>query len=139
MAKRSSRVLKKIKLRPIAKLKKDLDKIFSEYIRRRDRNKCFTCEKQMSYNQSQAGHYIRRNRMNTRWDEQNVHCQCVRCNVFLKGNYPEYARRLVKRYGEDILEDLSIRAEQPFKLQRYWLEIYIGYYKEKVKALNERG
>lgn len=95
---------KKTKKPTVAKLKKKLDKVFSEWIRRRDRDICFTCGNKGTH----AGHYILRRHMNTRWDERNVHCQCVRCNVFEYGNMDVYALRLQTQYGDGILNELNM-------------------------------
>ena len=64
-----------------------LDRIFSEYIRKRDANKkgictCITCNKKFLWNDLDAGHFISRKEMNTRWDENNVAAQCRYCNRF---------------------------------------------------------
>ncbi len=127
--------MKTKKLPKINFLVKKLDHEFSIFIRNRDHHVCFTCGKQLETNQSQCGHYQSRSYKNTRWDEDNCSCQCVKCNVFMKGNYPAYSLRLVKKYGIGILEDLELRAKQPFKLERSWLNDQIEYYKTKNKEL----
>ena len=121
------------KLPKINNLVKKLDHEFSIYIRNRDNHICFTCGKQLEKSESQCGHYQSRVHKNTRWDEDNCRCQCVSCNVFKKGNYPKFSLNLVKKHGIGILEDLELRARQPFKLSRSWLSEQIEYYKNKNK------
>lgn len=92
-----------------ASLVKNLDAIFSRYIRERDHGVCYTCG---SSNGAQAGHYVSRSCYQLRWDERNVHCQCYRCNVPLHGNYIPYRRHLVEDYGEDVVRDLENRRHE---------------------------
>ncbi len=64
-------------------LKAKLDKVFSEYIRKRDtRNgvfKCISCGRILPYEQADCGHYINRKHMSTRFDEMNCNAQCRSC------------------------------------------------------------
>lgn len=53
-----------------------------------------------------AGHYISRSHMATRYDERNVHPQCVPCNRFQEGSRPAYAQYLIAEYGPEIIDDL---------------------------------
>lgn len=102
---------KKIKRKTSSQLRKELDKLFSEFIRRRDGGKCVTCGKETLWKQSQAGHYISRSALATRFDEQNVHCQCVGCNIFKKGNMPAYTIFLQKKFGNEIIEELLKKSK----------------------------
>ena len=52
-----------------------LDRIFSEYIRKRDTNhkgqvECISCQKTFQYKEVDAGHFISRKYLRTRWDEK---------------------------------------------------------------------
>ncbi|MDD3404947.1 MAG: recombination protein NinG [Paludibacteraceae bacterium] len=56
---------------------KQLDCIFSEYIRLRDANRggyvsCISCGARISWKNSDAGHYVPRGNMSLRFDEKNV-------------------------------------------------------------------
>lgn len=53
------------------KLIKLADKIFSEYIRKRDKGVCYTCGKVQDWKKCDNGHYIRRGIMQFRYDEIN--------------------------------------------------------------------
>jgi len=73
----------------ISKLKKELDKWFSLYIRLRDANEygytqCFTCGKVGHYKTGgmQNGHFQSRKHLSTRFDEDNCQVQCIKCNMF---------------------------------------------------------
>ena len=90
-------------------------KRFSEYIRKRDGGRCFTCEKLNHWKKQHAGHYIHRN-ANTFFDEMNVNCQCPGCNTFQHGKRGEYAVKLIDKYGREKFDDLVKRSIQ----HKYW-------------------
>lgn len=93
-------------------LKKKLDIIFSIYIRQRDKGVCFTCGVIKPWKEQQAGHYVSRVHNSLRFDERNVHCQCVGCNIFKHGALDVYALNLQSRYGNDILKELNQKKGQ---------------------------
>ena len=95
-----------------------LDTVFSKFIRKRDSDsfcKCYTCGKQGDPKEMDAGHYIKRSCMRTRWDERNVHAQCTGCNRFRGGAMDEYALHIIKDYGEGIIEELMAMKHDPVK------------------------
>ena len=63
------------------KLIQQLDKEFSIFIRRRyainDIATCVTCGKKDHWKKLQAGHFMSRKHLSTRWDEDNVQVQCA--------------------------------------------------------------
>lgn len=133
---KAQRALKK---RSLPKLRDDLDKVFSQFIRLRDSSngmcKCISCPKTGLIKDFHAGHYISRRHFSVRWDEKNVHAQCVGCNIFNQGNSPAYALALVRKYGENILETLDIKKNNISKMRRFEYELLIMEYREKVKSL----
>lgn len=118
---------------------KQLDNIFSEYIRRKDAvdgiAACVTCPDKKPWKYQQNGHYMSRGDMPTRWDETNCHVQCVACNVFKKGNYTEYALYMINRYGADYLEELKHKAKSGAKIPTPVIKDMIEEYKQKVLQL----
>jgi hypothetical protein len=115
----------------ISKLKKQLDQIFSLYIRKRDK-KCITCG---STKNLQCGHFHSRTHLSTRWSEINCNTQCVGCNVFKSGNMAEYAHALQERYGQNILQKLYKEKEKIVKLTPDWYIEKINYYENKLNEL----
>lgn len=92
---------KKKKLKTVRWLKKKLDTVFSIYIRstaadQYGQAECYTCGLVAPWKQLQCGHYLRRSRLFTRWEPKNCRVQCYRCNIILKGNYEEFADRLMQ-------------------------------------------
>jgi 5-methylcytosine-specific restriction endonuclease McrA len=119
------------------KVKNKFDAIFSKFIRERDKGRCVTCGKQAEPKEMQCGHYISRSNMNTRWDEQNCHCQCVGCNVFKNGNMDEYSLFMISKYGEGILQEMNKRKQQIRQWTSKEIEEKIAYYKEKLEEIKK--
>lgn len=130
------------KSKTVSQLKKELDKIFSQYVRIKgaDRNTqigvCVTCGVKKPWKELQAGHYEKRGKNQLRYDETNVHPQCVGCNVFQKGNYTRYARYMIDMYGADYLKELEEEAKKIKQWKVYELEDLLTEYKAKLKALD---
>jgi 5-methylcytosine-specific restriction endonuclease McrA len=95
---------KKVKKKSIQELKKELWRLFSKWIRERDQHLCYTCGKPAQH----AGHYVPQSKGNAlRYDERNVHAQCISCNSFKRGNLVPYALRLERDYGPGILQEFE--------------------------------
>lgn len=93
---------KKSKRKGVSWYKRKLDKVFSLWVRRRERA-CVTCGARGNL---QAGHFVSRSCNQLRFDERNVHTQCLRCNVFLRGNMVVYADFMERTYGSGILKEM---------------------------------
>jgi hypothetical protein len=78
-------------------------------VRERDQNKpCISCGK---FTKLEAGHFITVSKSRKlRYDLRNIHGQCGHCNRFLYGNYKEYRRGLITRYGIEYVEWLENNA-----------------------------
>ena len=132
-------------MKSLSKLKKELDKWFSLYIRLRDSHnglvQCFTCGVVKHYKKGmQCGHFQSRRFMATRYDEKNCSAQCVACNMFRAGEQYRFALAIDAKYGEGTAEDLQYKARQIQKFARSDYEDKLTYYKEAVKNLKkEKG
>ena len=108
-------IVKKQKPKTRSYYVRQLDKLFSEYIRRSKPAVCVTCGTHEEWKKLQNGHYYSRARLPTRWDVDNCWPQCVGCNVFRNGNYTEYALFMLRTHGESKLRelhDLSISGKK---------------------------
>ena len=131
----------------ISKLKKELDKWFSLYIRLRSSNEygitqCYTCSKAAHYKTGgmQCGHFQSRSYLATRFDEVNCQVQCVGCNMFKQGEQYKFALALDANYGEGTADELLYLAKTTIKISRADYEEKISYYKEIVNKLKkEKG
>ncbi len=102
----------KPKIKKVSQLKKELDAIFSKFIRWRDKGQCYTCPKQDDPKYMQNGHFVPRQYLSVRYDEINCHCQCYACNMLYNGQPSRYAQRLKQDFGEDIIDTLERKRQQ---------------------------
>tara|TARA_R100001086_G_scaffold70351_1_gene33591 strand:- start:925 stop:1323 length:399 start_codon:yes stop_codon:yes gene_type:complete len=90
--------------------KNKIDKVFHEYIRRRDADNntgncdCISCGKTIHFSESDAGHFISRKYLITRYDERNVKAQCRKCNRFEYGRQYEYSIALGQELSQELLQ-----------------------------------
>lgn len=128
--------VKRVKVKSRSQLVRELDSVFSIYIRQKDAingiAKCVTCGDQKEWKYQQNGHYMSRGHYPTRWDETNCHVQCAACNVFKKGNYTEYALYMIDRYGANHLEALKRKANSGEKIPTPVIREMIEEYRKKV-------
>ena len=133
-------------MKTISKLKKELDKWFSLFIRLRDATpegavQCWTCSR-ISYYKSgmQCGHFQSRRHHSTRWNETNCQVQCVKCNMYEQGEQFRFGIALDGKYGEGTSEELEFLARMIMKFSRVDYEEKISYYKDLVEKLKkEKG
>tara|TARA_R100000734_G_C3311496_1_gene102391 strand:- start:41 stop:454 length:414 start_codon:yes stop_codon:yes gene_type:complete len=129
----------------ISKLKKELDKWFSLYIRLREAtvegiSQCFTCGKIDHYKKLQCGHFQSRRHHATRWNEQNCQVQCVKCNMFGQGEQWKFGLNINAKYGDGTANELKILSTSTVKISRVEYEHNIRYYKALVNNLKkEKG
>lgn len=141
---------------------KKADTVFSRWIRDRDAVEglyvyddngnsircgyCFTCGVTTpveGVGTGDAGHFVKRGVKNLRFNEQNVHLQCKRCNKHLDGNEGWYAVNLDKRYGVGTAESLKLLESDyrrdGFKFTRDYLDGVIERYKKYDPNENNSG
>ena len=127
----------------VSKLKKELDKYFSLFIRLRSANdygmvQCFTCGVVRGYKDGmQNGHFQSRKHMATRFHEDNCQVQCIKCNIFDSGQQYLFSLRLDEKYGQGTAEELEFLARTIHKVSRVEYEEQISYYKNLVENLKE--
>lgn len=141
----------------VKRLKPKLDKVFSQYIRKRDSidddgyryGSCITCETKvvafrntngfgtLNTNGSvgQAGHFISRRYNSTRFDERNVHLQCAKCNLWGAGEQYKYSLAIDKLYGQGTSQALHDKAMQVKKFTADELDELLTEYKIKFNDL----
>lgn len=117
-----------------------LDKVFSEYVRRSNANNgittCVTCGDKDKWQNHQNGHFFTRGRYSTRWSEANCHVQCLRCNVFLGGNYIPYTLYMIDRFGREQLDELERKSKLSTKITTVELTEMIERYKNLINRLD---
>ena len=117
-------------------LVKKLDKIFSEYIRRRyaknDIVECVTCGINKHYKEIDAGHFMSRKHYSTRWHPTNVQVQCKNCNGFRAGENYLFGKYLDSVFGIGTADELVALSRQIKKYTDKDLEELIFHYKNLV-------
>lgn len=119
-----------------------LDRIFSEYIRKRDADKkgmckCITCQREFKWDELDAGHFISRKEMSVRWDERNVAAQCQYCNRFRYGRAYEFSLALDKQ-SRGLSKRLYNKSKEVIKYSMTDLQELVDLYKEKLHKENKR-
>ena len=128
----------------LSHVKKDTWVLFSKYIRLRDCLKttgctsfglCITCGKRYHLKLLQAGHFISRSYLATRWDTDNVKNQCVGCNIFGGGKPLDFEENLRSELGNKRVDALKKKRHEITILTPNWYEERIVMYKELLKNL----
>lgn len=126
----------------VASLIRKLDTVFSEYVRLRDSRpygykafRCISCGQIKPYEQADAGHFIGRTHMATRFDELNVNAECRFDNRFNSSHMIYYQKNLEKKIGKERLDLLIAKGRQTKKWSAFELDLLIKYYSERVKEM----
>lgn len=112
---------------------KELQKQVNYFIRQRDKDKeCISCSTILK-GKYDAGHYRSQGgNPELRFNELNIHGQCVRCNQHLHGNLIDYRIKLIQRIGIDKVEWIESKHEpQHYTIEE--LKQFIKEYKLKNK------
>ncbi len=117
-----------------AKLKKELDAVFSKYVRKIYPPFCYTCGK--SSDALQCGHYISRQYLSTRWSLDNCRPQCWGCNGYGKGQPLIFEEKLKAEYGNDFVEEMKLSRHKIVILDTVWYMNEIERYKELLEGVN---
>jgi len=116
------------------------DKVFSEYIRRRNADargftECFTCGKVDYWKNLQCGHFQSRKHYSTRWNETNCQVQCASCNVFRYGEQYKFGKNIDATFGVGVAEDLDRLSKKIVKFSNEDLLELILFYEKKLAEL----
>jgi len=113
------------------KLQKKLAQIeFNRWIRWRDRKKgCVSCDKDKDWwGQWQAGHYKTVGaRCDLRFNEDNCHKQCSKCNNHLSANLIPYRVELIERIGLPRVEALDVHGPPQNLRAADYIEVKLDY------------
>jgi hypothetical protein len=114
--------------------KKKVQTVFNKYIRLRDINRgCVSCDTPLQNRKFDAGHFYATTYEGLRFNELNVHGQCVPCNRNMHGNIHEYRKRITNRISQDELQWLDDNRHIKLKLNKVELEELYNHYKQKIK------
>ena len=116
----------KPKQKTLTKLKSEADTWFSRFVRLRDAydmngewwTDCVTCGVAKCFKEQQAGHFVSRGKLITRFHSQNVHTQCIGCNMFRQGEQYAHSKYIDGRYGAGTADSLIVLSRQTTKIPR---------------------
>lgn len=117
-----------------------LDVVFSRWVRltwERDHGaiECYTCRKPLTYDDAQAGHYISRRYVATRYNPMNVKPQCNACNCYADGRKQVFRSRLVEEHGEAEIACMEGIYREDSGLTADYYRMLIAYYEAEVKKI----
>jgi hypothetical protein len=96
---------------------------------------CYTCEKILPYKKTNAGHGIGGRNNAILFEERIVKPQCFGCNIWGRGQYQIFTRKLIDELGLEEYDQIVFRSRLPIK---YTIQDYLDIeaeYKEKIKVL----
>ena len=110
-------------------------KTVNTFIRMRDGKYCISCGKSGDTGAWHAGHFKAQGGNSAlRFDENNIHVQCYRCNVELSSNQSGYRPALIEKIGLD--EVIRLETTKNTKLWKVEeLQDIIKTYKQKIKQI----
>ena len=119
---------------------KELDRVFSQYVRMRGANldgfaSCVTCGTVRPWKQLQCGRFMSRRKYSTRWHEVNCQVQCDACNRWNQGEQYAFAKWLDENMGEGTADEMVRLSNTTVKFTDWELQEMIDDYKEKLKDL----
>lgn len=127
-------IIQKYKDKSTPSLKKIAIRVFNAWIRKRDAGKpCISCGRYVTL---QAGHFYSAGNFNhMRFNEDNVHGQCLQDNYYKQQSDTLYRKNLIEKIGAERVAKLDFLAsvKTPQKDNRFF---YIELI-EKYKSLNK--
>ena len=136
---------RKLEDKNISQLKKKADEWFSRYIRIRDADdngyvRCITCDAIEIWKYVDAGHFVPRQHLGTRYNKKNVNGQCKKCNNkdWHQGEQYRHGKAIDVKYGEgtaDLLNEVP-RDNQKISRSEY-MQIIQGY-RTQARAIAEK-
>ena len=125
-------LLQKYKKYTVNQLISKATTVFNRFIRNRDlEESCISCG---NFTTLQAGHYYSAGRFPAlRFNENNVHGQCLKCNYYESGNLINYRKNLIHKIGIEEVKKLDRVAEQSKQNRFKWDALYLIEIIEKYK------
>ena len=102
-----------------------LDRVFSLWIRKRDKWRCQRCKKKYPENARglHNSHYMGRTNRGTRWDEQNCDALCHGCHSYFEDRkQTAYRDWKIERDGKEIVEEVEQRSRKIVKYTQHELQ-----------------
>ena len=120
-------------------------KVFSIYIRLRDADKngivtCITSGRRYHWKDVDAGHFISRRHLATKFNEQNVNAQSRHDNRFSSGEQFKYAKAIDKKWGAGTADKLLVLSRMTCKRGKFEIDELTKHYLKEIERLKvEKG
>lgn len=96
---------------------------------------CISCNKRKGRDQMNAGHfYSVGGHSYLRFNEDNINGQCIACNCHLSGNLLPYRQNLIKKIGQERVDELEKWNKYSKSWDKLELVAIIQLYRGKLKA-----
>lgn len=130
--------IKKYKNKSTKWLQEELWRLFSLWIRQKEADdngvvRCATCRAFRHWRYLDAGHYMSRRHLSTKFDETNVHPQCKQCNGPHGGEQALMARYIDQKHGLGTAQYLEHKSRIASHWTRFDYILKIEEYKSKLK------
>ena len=133
-------IAKKTDKASLSTLIKELDGLFSEWIRRGNADstgkcKCFICGKKARWQECQLMHYVDRDQMALRYEVRNCYPGCESCNCFDDKHHERFREAILKSQGQQVLDFLDMKKRSLQKWFTWELQERIDYLKVELKKM----
>ncbi len=132
---REQKLIRKKGKKSLSKYKKELDAIFSKYIRAKYGPNCYTCIHEKG---NQNGHFVLRQYLATRWEEDNCRPQGFGCNIRGKGKVLDFEEKLIKELGPTRVQELKDSRKILMKLDEDFYLRNIAHYTRLLEELETK-
>lgn len=111
-----------------------LDKLASEFIRKRSKGYCERCGRYYGWNRLQTCHFLSRRHKNTRYCEDNIVALDFGCHQHFHEEPAEFEQFMVLRLGQQRFEFLKSRMRETAKVD---IEATRLYLQTKIKEMDD--
>lgn len=113
--------------------------IVHEFVRLRDKGKpCISCNAEW-HSEFQCGHHYKAETFETlKYNLDNLHGQCIRCNIHLQGNFDNYALNLPNRIGHERYNGLVELAMIDKQQSKVWDFESLKEIRDNIKELKKQ-
>lgn len=128
------------KKKTLPALKKSCWDLLSQWVRRKDADaggtvECYTCRGLFHWKDLHAGHFVPGRTGAVLLNEDVIRPQCVRCNIYLAGNYHAFTLRMIDDVGRSRVDELLALRHRVKKWSRVELETLQADLKARLAAL----
>jgi len=115
-------------------------KIFSVYIRLRDSDengmvRCITSGRLIHWKEADAGHFISRRHLATKYHEHNVNAQSRHDNRFASGEQFKHSKAIDKKWGAGTSDRLLVMSRTTCKRGKFEIAELTKHYTMEVEKL----